>query len=206
MTEWIPNSLAPPGKTPKRYSHMPEESIPPIEQFVPDLRELINHHGIEPSRLSLAIQVTASTIPAFDRHLVAVSDGKNMAKWPVPSLRALFRGQKVPPDLTRYPPEYVPLFFASEGSVANLFRQTSPRSDQEMEEIYATLRRRPDGKSLGVFHDCVWSIAAFFLGRYVVSQAEFEAIFQQLSVSTRRFALQPQSYRYAEYIDELGQR
>lgn len=186
--------------------HMAVKFSPSLDTLVPELREIVLREDIDPSRLNfgLPVEKDSRVIQMRDRHLIMFSDGTRGGAWKVPSLRALFRGDKLPPDLTRYPPEYVPHFFAIERDVMNLFELDSRRSDQEMEEVYATLRRRPDGRSLGTTHDWVWSFAAFFLGRFVVSQAEFEAIFQQLSVSTRRFAMQPQSYNYADYIRTLS--
>ena len=45
-----------------------------------------------------------------------------------------------------------------------------------MEEIYSILRRRPDGKSLGFVHDCMWQAAALMLATRPLSQGEFEVI------------------------------
>jgi hypothetical protein len=69
-----------------------------------------------------------------------------------------------------------------------------------MEEIYATLRRRPDGKSLGAAHDFLWQVTAVLLGQYPISAAEYDAIFGQLARSTRHWAQAPVSRNYAAYL------
>lgn len=175
--------------------------------MAPELRDLVHREGLDPATLHIGMPVDdlGHFLHRTDRRQIMVSDNaaKKGAIWTPTSLRALFRGEKSPPDLSRYPKEYVPHFYAIEFFVAMLFKLDRPRSDQEMEEVYASMRRRPDGKSLGETHDWIWAVAAFFLGRFEVSQAEFEAIFQQLSVSTRRFSMSSQSYNYAEYIRQF---
>lgn len=57
--------------------------------------------------------------------------------------------------------------------------------DAEMREIYSTLRRRPDGRSLGFVHDYMWQAAALILATRPLSQAEFEAIMARLEPAGR---------------------
>jgi len=73
-------------------------------------------------------------------------------------------------------------------------------TDQQTEEIYSMLRRRPDGRSLGVEHDFVWQVAALVLGSYEMSAAEFEALFRQLAKSARVRSQFPVSRNYAAYL------
>lgn len=82
-------------------------------------------------------------------------------------------------------------FYFIEEHVLTLCAAKGDRTDQELEEVYAMLRRRPDGKSLGMVHDFLWQVAALLLGRHVLSEAEFEAIFGQLERSVRHWALHP---------------
>jgi len=69
-----------------------------------------------------------------------------------------------------------------------------------MEEIYAMLRRRPDGRSLGAVHDFLWQVSALLLGTQVLSAVEFEALIGALERSTRRWALRPVSRNYVAYL------
>jgi hypothetical protein len=74
------------------------------------------------------------------------------------------------------------------------------RTDQEMEEIYSALRRRPDGRSLNVVHDLLWQVAALLLGTHALSEREFEAMMGALLSSTRKWGLRPISRNYAAYL------
>ena len=65
-----------------------------------------------------------------------------------------------------------------------------------MEDVYANLRRRPDGRSVSATHDAVWQIAAFTLGEFELSAAEFDAVFGQLTRSVRRWKLGNTSREY----------
>ena len=76
-----------------------------------------------------------------------------------------------------------------------LFR-SGDRTDGEMLEIYGALRRRPDGRSLGLVHDYMWKAAAVVLGTHPLSQAEFEAIMSRLERSCRTFRVGPSSRNY----------
>jgi hypothetical protein len=69
-----------------------------------------------------------------------------------------------------------------------------------MEEVYAALRRRPDGRSLGMVHDFLWQISALLPGRYALSQAEFEALIGALVRSTRKWSQRPVSRNYVDYL------
>ena len=69
-----------------------------------------------------------------------------------------------------------------------------------MKEIFSTLRRRPDGKSLGFVHDYMWQAAALVLGTHPLSQVEFEAIMARLERSCRTFEQGPTSRNYASSL------
>ncbi len=102
--------------------------------------------------------------------------------------------------MDHYPPEYAPHFFFIENQLLTVCDAMGDRTDQEMEEIYSALRRRPDGRSLGVLHDLVWQIAALLLGRCPLSEAEFEGLLGALVRSTRRWAQRPISRNYVTYL------
>ena len=78
-----------------------------------------------------------------------------------------------------------------------------PPTDAEMEEIYANLRRRPDGRSLGAAHDSVWQIAALTLGSFPLSAAEFDAIFTRLTRSVRNWKTGPTTRNYHAGMEKM---
>ena len=138
-----------------------------------------------------------------DRHTVPVTDGEKAVLWPVASLRELLRGQRLPPkDIEHYPPEYAAHLYFVEDHLLSLCDSVGDRTDQEMEEIYSALRRKPDGRSLGPNHDFLWQVAALLLGQYPLSQAEFEGLMGALEGSTRGWALRPVSRNYVAYLRE----
>jgi len=91
-------------------------------------------------------------------------------------------------------------FFFIENHVLTLGDTNGDRSDQELKEVYSALRRRPDGRSLGVVHDFLWQVSALLLGSYPLSEAEFDALFGQLARSTRKWAINPISRNYMESL------
>jgi hypothetical protein len=132
---------------------------------------------------------------------VALSDGRLIVPWPVASLREFFRGDRQPPaDMDHYPKEYCVPFYFIERQLITVCEVMGNRTDQEMEEIYSALRRRPDGRSLGPVHDFLWQVCALLLGKYALSAAEFAAIAGQLERSVRKGALRPVSRNYAEFL------
>jgi hypothetical protein len=126
-----------------------------------------------------------------------------MVHWQVPALSDLFRGSRTPPpDMDHYPEEYTPHFFFIENHVLTVCEAKGDRTDQELEEIYAMLRRRPDGRSLGAVHDFLWQVSALLLGTQVLSAAEFEALVGTLEHSARKWALRPVSRFYVAYLHQ----
>ena len=173
-------------------------------ELLPSLRAVVEAGGLDAQNLKVGLvadnqgQVTMS-----DKHSVPLSDGDKVAWWPVSSLRELVRGHTAPPppaQMNRYPPEYCTCFYFVESHTLLLCDATTDRTDQEMEQVYATLRRRPDGRSLGLTHDFLWQVAAVLLGEYALSQAEFEAIFNQLARSVQHWAQSPISRNYVAYL------
>jgi hypothetical protein len=168
----------------------------------PTLRTLVESEGLNPERLIVALEVDERrNIRIGDKHSIPVHDGSKMVQWQVPSLQELFRGNRTPPaDMDHYPEEYADHFFFIEEHVLTLCEVQGDRTDQEMEEIYSMLRRRPDGRSLGTTHDFLWQVAALLLGTQILSGAEFEALIGALERSTRKWALRPVSRNYVAYL------
>jgi hypothetical protein len=172
------------------------------KDIIPSLREAADLAGLDVRQLTLGFPEKKPGADILDRRTLFVSDGDRLGNWFVPSLRALFRGHKVPPPLTRYPPEYVPIFHFIECGMLLVCESAPGLRDRQIEDIYSTIRRRPDGKSLGAVHDGVWQIAAMLLGLYPLSQAQFEGIFAQLAASCRHFQMGSTSRNYIAYLQE----
>jgi len=171
-------------------------------ELIPSLAEVARVASLNPDQLAVAFEASnRKQIRVLDKHAVRVSDGKKIASWAVPSLAQLFRGNQMPPpDMDHYPPEYAPHFLFIENQVLTICDAMGDRIDQEMEDIYTALRRRPDGRSLGVLHDLLWQIAAVLLGCHPLSEAEFEALMGALVRSTRKWGLRPVSRNYIAYL------
>jgi hypothetical protein len=116
-------------------------------------------------------------------------------------------GQVSSTRATRRPKASVPIlnsarFFFIGKHVLSICDVKGDRTDQEMEEIYAMFRRRPDGRSLGVVHDLLRQVAALLLGIQALSAAEFEVVFGTLERSARKWALRPISRFYVAYLHQ----
>ena len=173
-----------------------------MPHLFPTLRALVEGEGLQPEKLSVALEVdNRRNVRVPDKHSIPVHDGNKMALWQVPVLSDLFRGsQPPPPDMDHYPEEYAPRFFFIENHFLTLCEATGDRTDQEIEAIYSMLRRRPDGRSLGVAHDFLWQVSALLLGKQALSTAEFEALIGTLERSTRKWSLRPISRNYVAYL------
>jgi hypothetical protein len=173
-----------------------------MNDLVPTLRSLVESEGLDAERLCVALEASdRGKIRVLDKHSVPISDGNKMARWQAPALGELFRGSRSPPpDMDHYPEEYCPHFYLIENHVLTVCGANGDRTDQELEEIYSMLRRRPDGRSLGPVHDFLWQVAALLLGTQVLSAAEFEALVGALERSTRKWGLRPVSRNYVAYL------
>ena len=171
-------------------------------ELAPSLGATVKDSRLNPNSLTVALpSERPGQVGAGDRHSILVFDGKNFALWPVPSLRDLFRGDQQPPaDMDHYPKEYCPCFYFLEKHFLTYCAGFGDRTDQEMEETYSALRRRPDGRSLGKAHDFMWQVAALLLGTSVLSETEFDALLGALVRSTRKWAQRPVSRNYAVYL------
>jgi len=172
--------------------------------IAPSLRAVIQNNHLSDKSLTVAAQVNArDLIEVKNRSVVFVTDGEKTGTWEVVSLRALFRGQRKPPaDLEQYPPSHVPYFWLIERHVLLISKIIGDRTDQEMEQVYSLLCRRPDSRSIGPTHDVLWQAAALLLGLTPLSEAEFTAIFGVLTKSTRKWAQSPISRNYIHFLRE----
>jgi hypothetical protein len=173
------------------------------ENFVPSLREALEKRPLNLQKvIRAAIPIDepkggAVVLPkGLDRHRILLTDGKGACDWSVDSLQGLFRGNRQPPVLGDYPEAYQDSFALLDAHALEISRLLGDRRDLEMLEIYSALRRRPDGKSLGLVHDFMWQGVAFVLGSRPLSQAEFEAILARLERSCRTFEMGPTSRNY----------
>ena len=175
-----------------------------MNDLVPSLRQLVEAEGLNPDKLVVVLEADSQRhIWVPDKHSIPVQDGHKMVSWQVPALSELYRGsQAPPPDMDHYPEEYTPHFFFLETHVLTVCNAIGDRTDQEMEEIYSMLRRRPDGRSLGALHDFLWQVAALLLGTRILSAAEFEALLGALVRSTRKWGLRPVSRFYTAYLHQ----
>jgi hypothetical protein len=180
------------------------QSAPP--QFAPELRLVIDAQpGFNLSQIQVGLAfedgADGATKPVNrDRSLIALSDSAGLVDWTVPSLRALFRGNQVPPSLIKYPPDYIAYFAAIERHVFTFAGAFGEPSDQDLREIYNTLRRLPDGRSTGPLHDYLWQVMALMLGTWPLSQAQYEAIINQLERSCKTFSMGASSHNYLAYL------
>lgn len=181
-----------------------------VEDFVPDLRREFERRPFNPNKIILvAVPIKnpeehQRLLPAgTDRCSLALYDGSETWFWETDSLRALFRGNKQPPVLGAYPEAYNDSFALLDRHALEISRFFGDRRDAEMREIYSTLRRRPDGRSLGFVHDYMWQAAALILGTRPLSQAEFEAIMARLERSCRTFEQGPTSRNYVATMKML---
>ena len=170
------------------------------------LEAVVEKDGLDPFNLSVAILLDEqeNRMVIESRNSVFLSDGKKGAEWKVGSLRGLFRGNEPAPSaerLARYPAEFVPLFASIEQSLS-LFESGSglPPTDGEFLDAFSALRRRPDGRSLGMLHDFVWVNTAFMLGQYRCSESLYLAIMNRLERSVRAFKIGMSSRNYFDQV------
>src|SRR5258706_3289583 len=166
-----------------------EQSIKQVDLH-PSLEEVVTANKLNQSKLTVALKLQGRLADISARDEVIIDDGTRQAVWKVPSLRALFRGDKPAPSIPNEPPPaYMPLFFFVELHVLTFCDGFGDKTDREFEEAYSNLRRRPDGKSLSDLHFFLWQVAAGLVGRRPVSAAEFDAIFGRLTRSARTFGI-----------------
>lgn len=185
-------------------AQLPKDFLLRVDQFVPSLRQEFEREPLDLTQIlragvpALKTEDGGYRIPEFmaDRASIVLTDGTKSCVWETDSLRALFRGNAQPPHLGDYPEAYNGSFSMLDIHAIEISRFLGDRRDEEMLEIYSTLRRRPDGRSLGFVHDYMWQVAAIILGTRPLSQAEFEAIMSRMERSCRTFRMGPTSRNY----------
>jgi hypothetical protein len=183
-----------------------EESMK-VADLHPSLEEVVNASGLNRTKLSVGLRVQNDRPDLSAREDVSIYDGTKGAIWKVPSLQALFRGDKAAPSMSNEPPPaYMPLFFFIELHVLTFCEGLGDKTDGEFEEVYSNLRRRPDGKSLSALHFFLWQVAAGLVGIRPVSAAEFDAIFGRLVRSARTFGIGLVSRNYIGVLRQMHQR
>ena len=168
------------------------------EEYLPSLLAAIKSAGLDPGKVNVGFPVEKDRLlPIQDRHQVLLNDDKSFCRWQAPKLTELFRGNRPAPVLGDHPgDEHTPVFSFIEMPLLKLGKILGDPTDQQMEEVYATLRRRPDGRSLGFLHDALWQVCALLLAMRPLSQAEFEAYINRLERSTRHMQIGPVSRNY----------
>jgi len=145
---------------------------------------------------------------SFDRtHLIFVQEGQEngpILELSVNSIRELFRGDIKPGEFEDYKEEYIPFFYNIERMLVEVFPfyREKPFSDDNFIDVYSTMRRRPDGKSLGYLHDLVWQDTAYFLLLHRCSQWEYESCFQRMERGVRKFHMNFSSHNYYDFVIE----
>lgn len=190
-------------------SNSPERVFDPVELH-PSLREFF---GPNPPDFNVMPHVAVPVVDPkaaqleipkhFHRSDIFLSWGESSHAWRVDSLKSLFRGDKIPPELGAYPKAYNGCFALFDLHIVELANLSGDPRDEELREIVSTLRRRPDGKSLGFNHDYLWQACALILGTYPLSEAEFEAILTRLERSCRTFSHGPSSRNFVAALRSL---
>src|ERR1019366_6166760 len=182
-----------------------KEPADPEVDLVPSLAEVVWRNGLDRNTLTVAVPMDGpGTIGIKDRQLIWVDDSQQTSAWQVTSLRELFRGDRQPPAdaaMDQYPAETLWFFAHIESHLVTLCDELEhDPTDDTMLEIYTTLRRRPDGRSLGPLHDAVWQLACLAVGSRPVSAAEFDAFLRRLARSARTFRMGDSSRNYLTQI------
>lgn len=178
-------------------------------EVVASLSQAFGTHQPDPSKvIRVGLQVADSKASVlrppdgFDRTWLLVVSGETTAQWRAESLRGLFRGDRVPPQLDDYSKAYADCFGLLDVHLSEFSRLVGPPRDEELRELFSLLRRRPDGKSTGFLHDYVWQALALILGTHALSEAEYNAILARHELSCRRAAMGPSSRNFvARFLD-----
>jgi hypothetical protein len=164
----------------------------------PSLEAVLKDTELDRTRLLVGLKVDENDRPDCSiREDVLITDGTNSVLWRVASLKELFRGVKQPPSMSGEPPPfYMPMFYFIEQHALTFCGAFGDKTDDEFEEVYRQLRRRPDGRAFNELHFFLWQVLAGLLGKRPVSAAEFEAILDRLQRSARTFRMGPVSRNY----------
>src|SRR5437588_7162916 len=112
----------------------------------PSLREALAANNMNAGKLTVALPGTEQgrVLEIPERQNILLHDGEKTGHWKAPLLRELFRGdKKPPPNMSRYPEEYVPFFWFIERHLLTASSAEGGLRDRELEDIYTSLRRCP---------------------------------------------------------------
>ncbi len=137
-----------------------------------------------------------------DQIILSLSKEIKTVSITIPSIRELFRGNRTPPEFTDYPEDYLPFFVDIETAVVREVRNHAlpPPTDDDFIEVYSAMRRRPDGRSIGLLHDIIWKQTMVFLLTHECSQAEYEACIQKLERGARKFHFNWSTRNYFDWL------
>ena len=179
------------------------------DDLFPSLRDLLKSElgdSVKPdlSKLSLGNNLDAQNLLLIPkREEIDIVYENRVLNWHNDSIRALFRGNRIPPDLKKFPPEYQFFFFIIEKPIATFSKhQELALNDPDFEEIFSAMRRRPDGRRINLMHDLIWQAAALVMALKPCSEAEYTAIFQRLEQSASTLNKGRNSKNYLWYLRE----
>ena len=186
------------------HSRQGKPAFDRADELICSLNELIKRENLDPDQLSVAFRMAEGGKPEISsRDIIDLYDGEIVAQWRVDSLQELFRGNQEPPpdrEIKHYPPEYVAFFYLIERHLITICEKIKPPIDEEFIRIFSVMRKRPDGRSLGLFHDAVWQCSCLALGMRPYSEAEFKAVLGQLARSARHWKEGLASRNYISYL------
>ncbi len=171
--------------------------------YCESLKQAIKEKYLNEKIIQLIIrseEMDSGKILIDDYHVLTLCDDKKTTEWKASSIRELFRGNRNPPSMERYPEEYVQLFYEIESHVLLFMKSIRICTDEEIEETYTKMAKRPDGVVQGDLHFIIWQAAAFMLGCYEVSAKEYEAIIRRLARSARTWKIGYSSRNYYDYL------
>ena len=118
---------------------------------------------------------------------VPVMGNEGLVLVPLQPISQLWTGTRVPPDLSRTPPpEYLPFLLLMESTAANYCAATGKaETDDTFERLYRQVRRRPDGRDAHPLVSYLQGAARLYMSLRDVSHAEFEAVLNRLSQSSK---------------------
>jgi len=114
----------------------------------------------------------------------------------------LFTGNVVPPSFSRGPtPAYERFFMLLERTAVDYCGCIERKErDQEVVRVYSALCRRPDGRDQNPIFSYLQAAARIYMSLKPVSRAEYEAVFDRLRTSAKRFAQGPASTNYIDAV------
>lgn len=180
--------------------------------LAPSLAAVVNENGLDAEGLRLTFEAPDSSplnapTRLADRSALRVSDRTKQGVWHVSSLRALWRGDRHVSSFSGEPPaEYQPPMMALENDVHILAHHFGPPTDDDILNAFSALRRRPDGRSDGLWHDLLYQCAALCLGRWTLGESEYQAIMQRLERSVRLHRESAGSRNYIGMLHDMFHR